>query len=216
MPPFTIAADLSLCASPVLPTSIANPAHVLHRRDAPKPEPPVLLKVFRFISKVSIVGEWLVPIISAWHWMKPRHDLNTLIAQNRIDREYSEIQEERWRRKCLKAEKKARRYIAQTNPILFLRAFVFGLQMGSPQQRLMLKLFRKYNPHFYEVLRDKYPELVEDAGPTEAVQEAAGEGVQAEPGEEETEGLREGEKVVEQDKENVDKATEEILETGPL
>lgn len=145
--------------------------------------------------------------------MKPRHDLNTLIAQNRIDREYVDVQEERWRRKLSSAERKARRYIAQTNPNLFLKAFVLGLQVGSPQRRVMLRLFRKYNPELYEGLREQYPELIEDV--TEAVEEAA-DGVQAEPGEQETESAREGERVVEQDEENVNKATEEILEKGPM
>jgi hypothetical protein len=216
MPPLAIAADLSLRSSPLIFPSISSAGHTLHRRNTPNPEPPVLLKVFRFISKVAVVGEWLAPIISAWHWMKQRHDLNTLIAQNRIDREYADDQDERWRRKRLKAEKKARRYIAQTNPILFLKAFVFGLRVGSPGRLLMLKLFRKYNPDLYEALKDKYlVESVEDDGPTPAVENAWGEGVQAEPGQEEAEGVREGESAVEHDEENVDKATEEILETGP-
>ena len=167
MPPLTERVkQLNLGIGPPAPGSRPLSAPLLSRSLYPppisSPEPSLFLKIFRSISGLSIIGQYLSHIVSAWHWVRPRHELNTAIAQAKLDEVYWEEQNEIWERKHRLAERRARRLIAMKNPKLFLRAYILREDVGSPERKEMLALLKKYRPDVYKRWKHETGECLDD------------------------------------------------------
>lgn len=152
-------------------------SRALYPRTTPPAEPNIFLKIFRSIASLSVISAYLSSIAQAWHWIHHRHQINTAIAQAKLDQEFLQEQNAMWRRKESLAEKRARRFIAIENPGLFLRVYVLKESVGSLERRHMLALLRKYRPDVYEWWTQHGGESLEDDGkgeaPTENIEKAA-------------------------------------------
>lgn len=146
--------------APLTPLRAQPP--LVRRTVSPRPEPGFFLKLFRFISNLAVIQAYLGHFLQAWHWVEPRHAVNTAIAQYKVDQEYAEESEAQMCRKIKLAEKRARRLIATNNPVLFLKKYVWSKPMGE-ERRQNLRLLKGFNPEYYETYKAQYPvESVDD------------------------------------------------------
>jgi len=178
MPPFTARAvqpDLAAGRPTAVSRRISAPllGPSLQPRAISSPKPSLFLKIFRAISGLSSLGWYLGHIIDTWHWIRPRHEANTAIAQAKLDKEYLQEQNETWIRKNKLAERRARRLIATENPKLFLKVYVLREDVGSPERKQMLALLRKYRPDAYERWKNETGESLDEESQDQDSQDKA-------------------------------------------